>query len=607
MNIDRRTFLRGGMIVGLGGTLGTAACSPSSDSSSGYSTGSANPVLALDDAMWSYDSTNDVYYQIGKQYVATPQSTDYETLGVYVPGPYFTGTQNTDGTYSVTPNSEGTVGGFTGENAPIVFPVNTPGYAAQKPPTEYSFDDVSSYIQAGFVYVAAGLRGKDSSTETYTGNAPWGVVDLKSAVRFVKANGNSVAGDVDRIFVFGHSGGGAQSAIMGASGDSELYTPYLDALGAATTDFDGNEISDAIAGVMAWCPITSLDYANAAYEWNMGQFASSGTRADGTWTAAYSEDLANAFVEYQNCLGLKNDAGEKLELTESAAGKYLSGSYYDHIVSVVETSLNDFLSYTTFPYTPNIQSMAGMGGSGGSSGAAQQSGAAPSGDAPSDAAPAGTSTTSSESTTYATVADYIAYLNTASTWVGYDAATNTAKVSSLEGFVISQKSASKDVGAFDGISAQQTENVVMGLGTEGKHFAPISREIIANNESRYKTFSDWSDDYGSSAYDADFAETDGTGKDVAYRMNMYNPMYYLSDQYDGYESSTIAPHWRIRTGLKQGDTASTTEVNLDLALRNKGIENVDFATVWGLGHTQAETTGDATTNFIAWVTESLEG
>jgi hypothetical protein len=32
---------------------------------------------------------------------------------------------------------------------------------------------------------------------------------------------------MDSIFTFGMSGGGAQSALVGATGDSELYTPYL--------------------------------------------------------------------------------------------------------------------------------------------------------------------------------------------------------------------------------------------------------------------------------------------------------------------------------------------------------------------------------------------
>ena len=41
----------------------------------------------------------------------------------------------------------------------------------------------------------------------------------------------------------------------------------------------------------------------------------------------------------------------------------------------------------------------------------------------------------------------------------------------------------------------------------------------------------------------------------------------------------------------QGDTANTVEINLALALRDYGIKNVDFATVWGEGHTMAEETG----------------
>jgi len=32
-------------------------------------------------------------------------------------------------------------------------------------------------MEAGFIYVHAGLRGKDSNSQTYSGNAPWGVAD----------------------------------------------------------------------------------------------------------------------------------------------------------------------------------------------------------------------------------------------------------------------------------------------------------------------------------------------------------------------------------------------------------------------------------------------
>lgn len=318
--------------------------------------------LALDPTAWSYDATNDVYYQIGRTYVATPQAPEYENLAIYVPGPYLSATDNGDGTYTAEIDPQGEVGDLTASTAPIVFPVNTPGYSAQQAPTSSQYDDVSSYISAGFIYVAAGMRGKDTNSDSYDGNAPWGVTDLKATVRYIRYNDSVVPGDSSMVFVFGHSGGGAQSSVIGASGDSELYTPYLEALGAAMTDPEGGQISDAIAGVMAWCPITSLDYANAAYEWNMGQFSTSGTPAEGTWTAQYSHDLAAAFATYINDLDLTDDTGTPLTLEESSEGIYLAGSYYDQVVSVVQQSLNDFLSDTTFPYTPSAVSMAGMSG-----------------------------------------------------------------------------------------------------------------------------------------------------------------------------------------------------------------------------------------------------
>jgi len=91
---------------------------------------------------------------------------------------------------------------------------------------------------------------------------------------------------------------------------------------------------------------------------------------------------------------------------------------------------------------------------------------------------------------------------------------------------------------------------------------------------------------------------------------MYTPMYYLltNSQYyagGGQGSSTVAPHWRIRTGIKQGDTSLCTEINLALALRAYGIGDVDFETIWGLGHTQAEDSDSGTDNFIEWVQQCV--
>ncbi|ERH24927.1 Tat pathway signal sequence domain protein [Actinomyces johnsonii F0542] len=589
MNLSRRTVLTA--LPAAAGVLGLGACSSGGTASQASATASSqaptDPKLTLDSAAWRYDATGDVYYQLGLSYVATPQASDYETLGIYVPGAYFTGTDNGNGTYTATINASGAVGSFTAATAPTVLPVNTPGYSAQKPPSEYSYDTIKAYMEAGFIYVHAGLRGKDSNSQTYSGNAPWGVTDLKAAVRYRRYNAASIPGDAAKVYVFGHSGGGAQSAVAGASGDSGLFATYLAALGAATTDTSGKALSDAVAGAMCWCPITTLDSANAAYEWNMGQFASSGTRAEGTWTRAYSQDLAAAFPAYLNELKLTDSDGKPLSLESSSKGTYLAGSYYDHLVAVIQKSLNDFLSATSFPYTPSSTEMAGMGPGGGG--------------APSGGGPDGQS--SSETTTYNTVEEYIASLNSSSQWVAYDASTNTATITGLEGFVTSQKNASKDVGAFDGVDRAQTENLVMGSGENKLHFSSSSREVISKGQSKYSALSGWSNDYGVAAYEKDLAAKDSVGTDMATRVSMYDPLYYLTQDSKGRGTSTIAPAWRIRTGITQGDTASTVEVNLALALQQAGAGSVDFATIWGQGHTMAELTGTGEENFIAWVTQ----
>jgi len=68
----------------------------------------------------------------------------------------------------------------------------------------------------------------------------------------------------------------------------------------------------------------------------------------------------------------------------------------------------------------------------------------------------------------------------------------------------------------------------------------------------------------------------------------------------------VAPYWRIRTGIKQGDTSLCTEINLALALQAYGVRDVDFETIWNQGHTQAEDTGDGTDNFIEWVQQCCQ-
>lgn len=535
-------------------------------------------VLAkVDHTKWNYNAEDDVYWQVGVQYCANPADTQYETMGIFVPGAYMTAADNGDGTFTCEINKNAQVGGYTAETAPIVIPVDTPGYSAMNAPTGY-VSGVASYTDAGFIYANAGCRGRNEG-------APAGVTDLKAAVKYLRYNGDNIAGDTDRIFTFGMSGGGAQSALVGATGDSDLYAPYLDAIGAA------EGYSDAVAGSMCWCPITNLDLANEAYEWNLG-VTRSGLDEN---MQKLSDGMAEAFAQYINEIGLKDENGNVLVLTESENGIYQAGSYYDYIKAEIEKSLNNFLADTAFPYTP--QQLGGRGGFGGR----------PDGDMGGrdmdnvnfeeldgiNRIETNTDTTA-EDVTYQTAQEYIDILNKDIEWISYDSSSNTASITSVEDFVKVCKNASKNVGAFDDLDTAQGENTLFGYADgKGAHFDPIMAELLKDNEQ-----------YGA-AFAEDLTRTDSQGNTVDYRMNMYNPMYYLSDYYDGYQTANVAKYWRIRTGINQGDTALATETNLALALENYG-RDVDFEMVWGMGHVTAERTGNSTDNFIAWVNECLK-
>ena len=597
------------------------SCSGSGDNES-----TAGGLLKIDNSAWQYNADDDVYYQLGIPYCSAPADESLEQLAIFVPGAFMDGTENEDGSYTCELNEYGWAGGHTVKDAPIVMPVNTPGYSAQEPVTEYT--SVSYYTNSGFVYVHAGCRGRDAG-------APAGVTDLKAAVRYLRyceEEDGDIPGDTSQIFAFGMSGGGAQTAVLGSSGDSSLYEPYLEAIGAV------GRTSDAIQGAMCWCPITNLDSADEAYEWMMGCTRSGLSEKD----QALSDRLAEAYADYVNGAGFLDSKDNELTLEKSEEGIYQAGSYYDYMKKVIEGSLNHFLEDTEFPYDGSAASShGGMGGGmngggmpgggefsdgGGMPDAGNMPDGAPDGNPPEDGPSSDkdgkakkpddadaadmndaeqkdditrnqTSSGLSLNDTYETAKDYVDALNADGEWVKYDEEKNTVKITSVEDFVKAFKPASKGLGAFDQIDKGQGENTLFGYGDgEGAHFDEIMSPIL--NELGYKETVD---------YDTDLDKEDSVGNTVDVRLNMYTPLYYLLESRDGFGKSTVAKYWRIRTGINQSDCALATEVNLALALkRYPDIKDVDFETIWGQGHTMAERTGDSDTNFIEWVNECLE-
>lgn len=199
-------------------------------------------------------------------------------------------------------------------------------------------------LAAGYVVVEPGARGRTlkNSEGEYYGVAPAAIVDLKAAVRYVRFNKGRIPGNVDRIVSAGTSAGGALSSLLGASGDSPAYDGYLREIGAA-------DASDAIFATGAWCPITDLEHADGAYEWNWGtNELSSGEQVD----QSVSKDLKARFAEYQASLKLKGLNGFG-PLTARTYDAYLVRQYLEPSATAYLTSLSDadraaYLAANTF-------------------------------------------------------------------------------------------------------------------------------------------------------------------------------------------------------------------------------------------------------------------
>ena len=189
-------------------------------------------------------------------YVAKPVAVEDQSLSIYIPEAYF--------------HEKGNVNGYTAKTAPIFLPNGVGGYMPGSIQAPTATDERSGGANAslvalskGYVVAAPAIRGRTTvnAAGTYVGKAPALIVDYKAAVRYLRHNKNRLpAGDTEKIISNGTSAGGALSALLGATGNSKDYEPYLQAIGAA------NERDDIYAS-SDYCPITNLEHADMAYEW----------------------------------------------------------------------------------------------------------------------------------------------------------------------------------------------------------------------------------------------------------------------------------------------------------------------------------------------------
>lgn len=184
-------------------------------------------------------------------YVEKPAVPEYQRLNLFAPEAFFAGEN---------------VNGYTLSTAPVFVPNTVGGYmpgASDEPKEDRHHpgqaNAVFRALQHGYVVAAPAIRGRSQAG----GQAPACIVDYKAAVRWLHCFARDLPGDETKIITNGTSAGGAISALMGAAGNHPDYEPYLREIGAA-------DASDAIFAASCYCPITNLDHADMAYEW---QFA----------------------------------------------------------------------------------------------------------------------------------------------------------------------------------------------------------------------------------------------------------------------------------------------------------------------------------------------
>ncbi len=267
-------------------------------------------------------------------YVAKAIDKDYQSLDVRVPvrvdgvavdaskAPILVA--NSVGGYMSASNAAGARGGGMRGRGPGVPPPGAgPGPPGARgtggaPPGAATVSrNTDLALAAGYVVVLPGARGRDNQAAdgTFYGKAPAAIVDLKAAVRYLRHNAGVIPGNTDWIVSTGVSAGGALSALLGASGDSPLYAPYLKEIGAA-------DASDRIFASAAFCPIADLEHADMAYEWMFGTAPRGGALVDQN----LSKQLRAAFAGYQASLQLqgKNGFGP---LTADNYDRYLLQTY----------------------------------------------------------------------------------------------------------------------------------------------------------------------------------------------------------------------------------------------------------------------------------------
>lgn len=526
----------------VGGAFASGEPSGESAASGESAVSEADEALAISEPAWELSADGSYYALTGVQYCTNVVNATYQFMNIYVPAAYVDG---------------GECNGYTAETAPIIIENNCMGWNSSAPSSANT-----TYLAEGFVYVSVGARSRNA--EEGTGKMPAPVVDQKSAVRCLRLNDGVIPGDKDKIISLGTSGGGQMSSILGATGNMEAYYPYLYESGAAGIVDNGDgtytsTIRDDIYASMCYCPIADLNNADLAYAWmryDAGETGAStmfgGDIEFSEFQLALQEDLAVAYCEYINSLGLVNEEGVALtfDLTADGTPDPRSGTFYDQILQNISDALNAWIE-----------------GEGYAAGGASSE--------PYD----------SWETYYATLTDRESWLaqNEDGTW----------SVTDLAGFINGTSFArNKDIPGFDTFYATEEGN---GFGTaqeEGVHFSASVAAVLEANYEKYSAMEGFADQ------DVDAYIEQAAREDIQEQAYLMNATHIMLDVAAGEVESDPAVYWRTRNGTADEHTSFTIAYDLCLAALATGAD-VDYSLVWDMPHGSDE--GETTGTFVQWV------
>lgn len=267
-------------------------------------------------------------------YVEKPVDPEMQKLNLFVPEAFYAGES---------------INGYDLNSAPIFVPNTVGGY--RPGPVDHPGMDRQGRVNAifhalrhGYVVVAPGLRGNGMTDAEgkFIGCAPAVICDYKAVVRWLRHNRDLIPGDTEKIITNGTSAGGAISSVMGATGNHPDYEPYLKAMGAA-------DERDDIFAASCYCPITNLDHADMAYEWEFygindyhrNKMIPPGPGEDKPTFIPIDEDMSPEQIELSGLLkpmfpgylnSLKLTGKDGTELTLDGNG---NGTFKDYVVSVI--------------------------------------------------------------------------------------------------------------------------------------------------------------------------------------------------------------------------------------------------------------------------------